>query len=336
MALKRQHMTSWTRKDWKDAPGAVSLMPVDFSYACSAAPKSLACSASKALSICSCASRSTGSMCCELALASEVVAKRTLPILETAAAVLLLLLLLADARALLRNELRAEAAPTLGARAESEGAAERGTARESVRSEVLILLWVSECEETSFRHRQPARVMQRALAFARTCTAAAASGTSSQLALAGSSSSPRAWFSTSARLWQQHKLGQLDRRLQITFTCTAPLSSSEKLALERSKDGEHEAAPVAQEGDEAVACGHRSTHEFSRRSYEKGIVLVECPSCKRRHLIGTLAPCLSLSLPEAFTNSRVHSGQLELVRLDAVACSPDRPAHRTRATVQER
>ncbi|EIW67256.1 hypothetical protein TREMEDRAFT_33730 [Tremella mesenterica DSM 1558] len=32
-------------------------------------------------------------------------------------------------------------------------------------------------------------------------------------------------------------------------------------------------------------CGHRSTHEFSKRSYERGIVLVQCPQCKNRHLI---------------------------------------------------
>lgn len=31
-------------------------------------------------------------------------------------------------------------------------------------------------------------------------------------------------------------------------------------------------------------CGHRSTHEFSRRSYQKGIVLVQCPSCKNRSI----------------------------------------------------
>ncbi|ADV22583.1 hypothetical protein I305_04483 [Cryptococcus gattii E566] len=51
------------------------------------------------------------------------------------------------------------------------------------------------------------------------------------------------------------QVGQIEPRLQMTFTCTA--------------------------GD----CGHRSTHEFSKRSYEKGIVLVQCPSCKSRHLI---------------------------------------------------
>ncbi|KAJ9105881.1 hypothetical protein QFC20_004216 [Naganishia adeliensis] len=32
-------------------------------------------------------------------------------------------------------------------------------------------------------------------------------------------------------------------------------------------------------------CGHRSTHEFTKRSYQKGIVIIQCPSCKNRHLI---------------------------------------------------
>ena len=34
----------------------------------------------------------------------------------------------------------------------------------------------------------------------------------------------------------------------------------------------------------ANRCGHRSTHEFSRRSYQKGIVLVQCPNCKNRYV----------------------------------------------------
>ncbi|CAO1621487.1 unnamed protein product [Parajaminaea phylloscopi] len=50
-------------------------------------------------------------------------------------------------------------------------------------------------------------------------------------------------------------IGQVEQRLSLTFTC----------AVED--------------------CGHRSTHEFSKRSYEKGIVLVQCPNCKNRHLI---------------------------------------------------
>lgn len=51
-------------------------------------------------------------------------------------------------------------------------------------------------------------------------------------------------------------IGQLERRLNITFTCTVP------------------------------SCGHRSSHEFSRHAYEKGIVLCQCPQCLSRHLIG--------------------------------------------------
>ncbi|KAI0085750.1 DNL zinc finger-domain-containing protein, partial [Irpex rosettiformis] len=32
-------------------------------------------------------------------------------------------------------------------------------------------------------------------------------------------------------------------------------------------------------------CNTRSSHEFTRRSYETGIVIVQCPGCKNRHLI---------------------------------------------------
>ncbi|KZT70817.1 zf-DNL-domain-containing protein [Daedalea quercina L-15889] len=44
-------------------------------------------------------------------------------------------------------------------------------------------------------------------------------------------------------------------RLSLTFTCTV------------------------------TACGTRSSHMFTRRSYERGIVIVQCPGCKNRHLI---------------------------------------------------
>lgn len=56
-------------------------------------------------------------------------------------------------------------------------------------------------------------------------------------------------------------IGKVQPRLQLSFTCTA--------GPER----------------ELPECGHRSTHEFSKDSYENGIVLVQCPSCKARHLI---------------------------------------------------
>lgn len=47
----------------------------------------------------------------------------------------------------------------------------------------------------------------------------------------------------------------LEPKLQLTFTCTVS------------------------------GCGHRSTHEFTRRSYQKGIVLVQCPGCKNRYVL---------------------------------------------------
>lgn len=60
----------------------------------------------------------------------------------------------------------------------------------------------------------------------------------------------------------------VDRRLRIVFTCTAPASTSTD-----SPD------------DAAATCGHRSSHEFSRNSYENGVVIVQCPQCNNRHLI---------------------------------------------------
>ncbi|BGP25965.1 zinc finger, Zim17-type [Rhodotorula toruloides] len=62
-------------------------------------------------------------------------------------------------------------------------------------------------------------------------------------------------------------IGQIERRLRITFTCTASVT------------------PEGQPEAEASACGHRSSHEFARRSYEKGVVIIQCPGCGNRHLI---------------------------------------------------
>lgn len=44
---------------------------------------------------------------------------------------------------------------------------------------------------------------------------------------------------------QGQPIGQVEPKLSLTFTCTVP------------------------------DCGHRSSHEFARRSYEKGIVIVQ-------------------------------------------------------------
>lgn len=47
-------------------------------------------------------------------------------------------------------------------------------------------------------------------------------------------------------------IGKVTPKLSLTFTCTVP------------------------------DCGTRSTHEFTKQAYTKGIVLVQCPGCKNR------------------------------------------------------
>ena len=46
---------------------------------------------------------------------------------------------------------------------------------------------------------------------------------------------------------------QIEPKLSLTFTCTVS------------------------------DCGERSTHQFTKRAYQKGIVLVQCPGCKNRY-----------------------------------------------------
>ncbi|KAJ9106712.1 hypothetical protein QFC19_003024 [Naganishia cerealis] len=65
----------------------------------------------------------------------------------------------------------------------------------------------------------------------------------------------RRWNSSSAPAVGGGPNVAIEPRLSMTMTCTA--------------------------GD----CGHRSTHEFTKRSYQRGIVIIQCPECKNRHLI---------------------------------------------------
>ena len=41
-----------------------------------------------------------------------------------------------------------------------------------------------------------------------------------------------------------------------------------------------------------TACGTRSSHMFAKRSYEKGIVIVQCPGCKNRCVVMRLLSAL--------------------------------------------
>ena len=50
-------------------------------------------------------------------------------------------------------------------------------------------------------------------------------------------------------------LEQMEPKLSLTFTCTVS------------------------------DCGERSTHQFTKRAYQKGVVLVQCPGCKNRYVL---------------------------------------------------
>lgn len=66
-------------------------------------------------------------------------------------------------------------------------------------------------------------------------------------------------------------------RMRIHFTCTANTSTH------------HQLQPPQ-------LCGHQNIHEFTKLAYERGIVLVECPNCHNRHLIGIVLYLSSLIL----------------------------------------
>lgn len=44
-----------------------------------------------------------------------------------------------------------------------------------------------------------------------------------------------------------------------------------------------------------TACGTRSSHMFTRRSYEKGIVIVQCPGCKNRCVAMCFVSCREIA-----------------------------------------
>ncbi len=113
-----------------------------------------------------------------------------------------------------------------------------------------------------------------------------------------------AWTQRNAAFWhQQARAYATESKPGVPLTKKQPASSSDSSSSSSSL-----AAPSAGQGQEQEAeasageseppriqprlsltftcavsgCGHRSTHEFSKRSYEKGIVIIQCPSCKNR------------------------------------------------------
>ncbi|KAF4593053.1 hypothetical protein EYR38_008763 [Pleurotus pulmonarius] len=89
----------------------------------------------------------------------------------------------------------------------------------------------------------------------RSCTRNLSVGRASWNASQPSTKAPETAAPSALATSSEIKLDVLEPRLSLTFTCTA---------------GE---------------CHERSTHTFTKRAYERGIVLVECPGCKNRHLI---------------------------------------------------
>jgi len=80
----------------------------------------------------------------------------------------------------------------------------------------------------------------------------------------------------------------LSTRLNTTTTCT-PSSSRNESSLSTNTS-----TPLLEQMEPKLSltftctvsdCGERSTHQFTKRAYQKGVVLVQCPGCKNRHLI---------------------------------------------------
>ncbi|KAF8141954.1 DNL zinc finger-domain-containing protein [Boletus edulis] len=87
---------------------------------------------------------------------------------------------------------------------------------------------------------------------------------------------------------------QLQRQLGAfrANSSAASLAKAPKSPLTRTPEISDHAQSDPQEPRLAIAftctadgCNHRSAHTFTKRAYERGIVLIQCPSCENRHLI---------------------------------------------------
>lgn len=57
-------------------------------------------------------------------------------------------------------------------------------------------------------------------------------------------------------------------------------------------------------------CGTRSTHEFTRRSYQKGIVIVKCPGCENKLRVALFLLSLAARVPPEYVGFSTASGAL--------------------------
>ncbi len=69
-------------------------------------------------------------------------------------------------------------------------------------------------------------------------------------------------------------------RLHSTYLTANPVE-----AVEIRDSAEAKIVPKYQITFTCKACDHRSAHHMTKHAYSKGTVLIQCPSCKNRHLI---------------------------------------------------
>ena len=78
---------------------------------------------------------------------------------------------------------------------------------------------------------------------------------------------------------------------RLNSTCTP--SSRNESSLSATNASESSSTPLLEQMEPKLSltftctvadCGERSTHQFTKRAYQKGVVLVQCPKCKNRYV----------------------------------------------------
>lgn len=131
-----------------------------------------------------------------------------------------------------------------------------------------------------FSSRLASQTFRASRNIARPSSTSTLSGALRSHRLPGAISHAQLWSSGSQRAFS-------NTRIVLTNSSNAPASSPPSL---QSQSTEIESA-VKQNDEPRLSltftctvpdCGERSTHQFTKRAYERGIVLIECPKCKNR------------------------------------------------------